>query len=69
MNDVVKILQLSGMDAIVIQKDDSSNVFITTPNSIIIGSRTVVLLVNYLVKNKMVSPKVLAGILEECHTE
>lgn len=68
MQENLKILALAGTDTLVIRKDDGSKFFITTADSIIISRDAFVMLLNFLVKNKFINPKVLIGILEETNT-
>jgi len=63
------ILSLAGSNTYVIRKSEDSRFFITTPDTIIIGKDGLVFLMNFLVKNGFISPKVLEGILEEVNTE
>jgi len=68
-SDSITVTSLGGLDVLVIRKSPSSDVFITTSDSIIIGKRTFSTLLNFLVKNEIISYKVLRGILEEYSTE
>ncbi len=68
-DEKLTILSLAGSDTYVIRKSDSSRLFITTPDTIIIGKDGLVFLMNFLVKNGFIHPKVLEGILEELNTE
>ena len=65
----LSVLTLGGSDTLVIKKSKDSHFFITTPDSFIIGKDGFVTLLNFLVTNGFVHPKVLQGILEEVHTE
>lgn len=67
--DSVTITFLPGHNVIVMKKAPSSQVFITTDDSIVIGKDTIITLLNYLVKNEVISHKVIGGILEEYNTE
>ncbi len=65
----LSVLSLAGSDTYVIKKSKTSRFFITTPDTIIIGKDGLVFLMNFLVKNGFINPKVLEGILEEVNTE
>ena len=67
--DRIQITFLEGTDTLVLKKRKNSRVFITTDDSIIIGSQTFMTIVNYLVSTEKISPKILVGILEEYNTE
>lgn len=67
--DSVTITYLPGHDVVVLKKSPDSQVFITTNDSVVIGRDTLITLLNYLVKNNIVSHKVIGGILEEYNTE
>ena len=64
----LQILSLAGTNTLVIRKSSDSRLFITTPDSIIIGLDGLAFLVNYIVKHEILSPVVLMGILEEYNT-
>jgi hypothetical protein len=68
-DEKLSILSLAGSDTFVIRKSDDSRFFITTPDTIIIGKDGLVFLMNFLVTNGFINPKVLEGILEEVNTE
>lgn len=68
-DEKLSVLSLAGSDTYVIRKSKTSRFFITTPDTIIIGKDGLVFLVNFLVTNGFISPKVLEGIIEEAHTE
>lgn len=67
--DRIQITFLDGTDTLVLKKRKNSRVFITTDDSIIIGSQTLMTIINYLVSTEKISPKILIGILEEYNTE
>lgn len=69
MKDKVSIFSLPGTNTLVIRKDKGSNAFILTEDSLIISKETLLILLNYMVKNNIISPKALVGILEEINTE
>ena len=69
MKDKVSIFSLPGTNTLVIRKDKGSNAFILTEDSLIISKETLLILLNYMVKNDIISPKALVGILEERNTE
>jgi hypothetical protein len=66
--DTVSINLLNGTDTLVIKKHPDSRVFISTNDSIILGRGTLIQLLYSLVKNGIISEKVLQGIIEEIHT-
>jgi len=69
VKDKVSIFSLPGTNTLVIRKDKGSNAFILTEDSLIISKETLLILLNYMVKNDIISPKALVGILEERNTE
>lgn len=69
VKDKVSIFSLPGTNTLVIRKDKGSNAFILTEDSLIISKETLLILLNYMVKNNIISPKALVGILEEINTE
>jgi hypothetical protein len=64
----LSILLLKGTNTIVVRKNQNSNIFISTPDSIIITKDNLVMLINFMVKQGILSPKVIQGILEEVNT-
>lgn len=68
-NEKLTVLVLGGSDTLVIKKSPDSRFFITTPDSVIIGRDGFITLLNFLVTNGFVHPKVLQGILEETFTD
>jgi len=64
----VTIRLLSGTDTVVIGKSIDSTVFVTTPDSLIISREALIIILNYMIKNDILHPKVIEGILEETHT-
>jgi hypothetical protein len=67
--DSISITLLPGTDTLVIRKGEDSRVFILTNDSIIISKDTLVVLLKYMMKNNLINPKILEGLLEEVHTE
>lgn len=67
--DRLEINYMPGSDIVVFRKTPSSRVFLNTGDSIILSRATFVILINYLVKNNIIAPEVLEGILEEYNTE
>jgi hypothetical protein len=65
----LSVLTLGGSNTLVIKKSRDSRFFITTPDSIIIGKDGFLTLLNFLVTNGFIHPKVLQGILEETFTD
>jgi hypothetical protein len=65
----LRINYLPGVDTIVLKQTLCNSAFITTDDSIVLGRGTFITILNYLVRNEIISPKVLAGLLEEYHTE
>lgn len=65
----LSILSLAGTDTLIIRKQKDSNFFITAPDSIIISKDSLIMLVNFLVTNNFLSPKVIEGIIEESYTK
>ena len=66
---MIKILKLKGLNAISIKKEKEDKMFISTNNSFIISIPSFATLIRYLVFNKIMSPKVLEGILEEYYSD
>lgn len=64
----LKLSKLLSLDTLIIQQDADVKAFIASPTSIVIGTGLFISILNYLVKNDMISYKVLEGILEEYHT-
>lgn len=64
----IRITKLKGVDAFAFMKSEGSNVFITTGNGIIIGKSVLTTIIWYLVRNGLLSHKVLEGILEQFHS-
>ncbi len=69
MQEKLDILRLAGGNTLVIKKSPSSNFFITTKDSVIIGTDGFIFLLNFLVKNDFIHESILEGILEEANTE
>jgi len=69
MQEKLDILRLAGGNTLVIKKSPSSSFFITTKDSVIIGTDGFVFLLNFLVKNGFIHQSILEGILEEANTE
>jgi len=69
MDEKLTVLSLGGADTLVIRKNQNSRFFITTSDSIIIGRDSFITLLNFLVSNGFIHPKVLHGILEQAYTE
>lgn len=65
----LRILLLKGTDTIVIRKSENSSVFITSSDSIIISRRGLITILNFLMKQDIVNPKVIEGLLEEANTD
>lgn len=61
----LEITLLDGVDVIVIKKENEDRFFRTTPNSILINRQGFITLLNFFVKNNIIDPRVLIGILEE----
>jgi hypothetical protein len=68
-DEKLSVIFLSGTDTFVIKKTSETKMFITTPDSFIIGKDGFIFLIDFMVKNKFISPKTLEGILEEINTE
>ena len=64
-NHILEVTILPGVDTIVIKKEVDDLFFKTTKNSILISRRSLIALVNFLVKNDIIDYRVLEGILEE----
>lgn len=64
----ISVLYIQGVDTVVIKKDPESSLFTTTDDSLIIGRQTLVLLLKFLVTNKIIHPRTLEGLLEEMNT-
>ena len=62
------ITRLPGGRPLVIKQEDGASFFITSKNSIIIDVSGLSFLVKFLVKNDIISYKILEGILEEYHS-
>lgn len=69
MQEKLDILRLAGGNTLVIKKSPSSSFFITTKDSVIIGTDGFIFLLNFLVKNGFIHQSILEGILEEANTE
>lgn len=67
-NRGVSILPLAGSDTVVIRKYDDVT-FLTTSDSIVISVSLLVRIVNFLVRNNIISHKLIEGILEEFNTD
>lgn len=65
----INVLLLDRANTLVIKKKPNDRFFITTTDSIIIGVDGFITLLNHLVQNDVINPKVLKGILEEYYTE
>lgn len=61
----VMITRLNDLNTLVIKKSNDSNFFISTKNSFIISIPNLAYLIKYLLFSKLLSPKVLEGILSE----
>lgn len=64
----VVVLRLDGLDTLVIKQDMDTRFFITTKDSIIISERNLILILNYMITNGYMSPKLIQGMLEELYT-
>ena len=64
----ISIKLLPHTDTLVITQD-GGKVFIGTPESIVISRSVFITLLNYMVKNGIISTKTIHGILEEYHTQ
>jgi hypothetical protein len=69
MEEKLTVLTLGGANTLVIRKTTDSRFFITTDDSIIISRDALITLLNFLVSNGFLHPKVLHGILEQTNTE
>ena len=69
MKTRLEISKLKGVNVIVIKRTQGNEFFITTPDSIIMGISEFSTLLNYLVKSKILSHKILEGILEEFYSD
>ena len=66
--DTLSVLLLKGTDTLVIKKPPNSNIFITSSDSIIINRMNLFIILRFLIKNDMVSTKIIKGLLEELNT-
>ena len=66
---MLKIINLKTLNAVSIQKEDDSQHFISSNSGIVISISTLAYIINFLVQNNIMSPRVLEGILEEYNTE
>ena len=65
---MLKIINLKEHNAVSVQMEDGMP-FISSNSGFVISIQTLAHIINYLVKNGIMSPKVLEGILEEYNTE
>lgn len=67
--DSISVTLLPNTDTLVVRKNSESRVFILTDDSIIISKDTLVILLKYMMKNNLINPKIIEGLLEEIYTE
>ena len=67
--EILQILCLDGTDTLVIRKSKNSRFFLTTPDSIIISKRGLIMLINMMTKRGYLHSEIFEGILEEVHTK
>ena len=65
---MLKIINLKEHDAVSVQTEGDRS-FIASSNGFVVSISTLAHIIDYLVKNGIMSPKVLEGILEEYNTE
>lgn len=65
---MLKIINLKEHNAISVQTDDERTI-IASSSGFVVSISTLAHLINYLVQNDIMSPKVLEGILEQYNTE
>lgn len=65
---MLKILNLKEHNAVSVQMENDVH-FISSNSGFVISIQTLAHIINYLVQNGIMSPKVLEGILEEYNTE
>ena len=65
---MLKIINLKELNSVSIQNENGMH-FIASNSGIVISIQTLAYIINYLIKNGIMSPKVLEGILEEYNTE
>ena len=65
---MLKIINLQEHNAVSIQMEGGLP-FISSSSGFVISIQTLAHIINYLIKNDIMSPKVLEGILEEYNTE
>jgi hypothetical protein len=65
---MLKIINLKEHNAISVQTEGDRSL-IASSNGFVVSIATLAHLINYLVQNGIMSPKVLEGILEEFNTE
>lgn len=61
----VQITRLNDLNTLVIKKSKDSNFFISSKNSFIISIPNLAYVIKFLLFTKLLSPKVIEGILEE----
>jgi hypothetical protein len=61
----LKVFKIPNMSIIVIKQEEGGNFFVSTKDSIIIDIFGLSSILKFLLFSKMISPKVLEGLLEE----
>lgn len=62
------ILQLPGTETLIIKKEADSSVFRTTAESIIMNKEVLIFILRFMIKNEIIHPGVILGMLEEINT-
>ena len=62
---MIKLALLPGVDTIIIKKNSDSKDFITTPDSFIIRKDVLISIIFGLLNEKIISEKILEGLLED----
>lgn len=65
MSTRLRVQLIKNLNSIVLRQEDGNGFFIAADNSIIISIKTLAYILQFLVNNSYLSPKVLLGILEE----
>lgn len=65
MTPKLRVFKIPHMNVIVIKQTGGSNFFVSTKDSIVIDIFGLSSILKFLLFSKMISPKVLEGILEE----
>jgi hypothetical protein len=63
----LKIFKINNLNTVVIKQLDGRGFFIATPDSIVMSIPSLTFILKFLLINKMISPKIIEGILEEAN--